>query len=69
MKTAPTRVPAGWHQPTPWGKLKAIPVFGLLNVIVRTAEAGGRNRAGARHRAGAAHQPGAGRRTAGATAG
>lgn len=39
MKTAPARVPAGWYQPTPWGKLKAIPAFGLLNVIVRTATA------------------------------
>lgn len=39
MKTAPTRIPASWYQPTPFGKLKAIPAFGLLNVIVHTAEA------------------------------
>ena len=39
MKNTSTRIPNSWYQPTPFGKLKAIPAFGLLNVMVLTAEA------------------------------
>lgn len=39
MKNASTRIPNSWYQRTPFGKLKAIPAFGLLNMIVLTAEA------------------------------
>ncbi len=42
MPPTPTRIPQGWYQPTPFGKLRAIAAFGLLNVVVRTAEADAR---------------------------
>lgn len=39
MPPTPTRIPQGWYHPTPFGKLRAIAAFGLLNVVVRSAEA------------------------------
>ncbi len=39
MKPTSRHIPAGWYLPTRFGKLKAIPTFGLLNVIVSSAEA------------------------------
>lgn len=39
MKAMSARIPTGWYHPTPFGKLKAIATFGLLNVMARTVEA------------------------------
>ncbi len=42
MSPSPARIPQGWYHPSPFGKLRAISAFGLLNVVVRTAEADAR---------------------------